>query len=921
MASNYPKGSEWRRWDLHIHTPESKLHNEFTNWDSYIEALKKADESVKVVGVTDYLTIDGYKILYEKIRKDEGAFSFDLVLPNIEFRITPFTKQGSAINIHILVDPQDNQHIVNIEQALGHLRFVLNDQTYSCKKDELINLGKAVKPEIVDDEVAYREGINQFKIDFATFRKWYNQEAWLKKNSLIAISNSNNDGASGLNHDDGYKATRQEIYRFCDIIFSGNPKDRTYFLGQGPDTEEKLKATVNGIKPCIHGSDAHKEEKLFKPDGERNCWIKADPTFEGLRQILYEPEERVRIQEKNPLYEFRKPYFSSLSMDGQVMIGGTPSFVGDVIPLNPGMVTLIGGRGTGKSVLLDCIYKMFHPSRSLNDERLEKIQPSQLNMVYTKLDLEEIRYEYGQEADLEYLHVRQGDIKKVADNPDKLSEQIKELLDIDVREEKPEYDYEIESIISRIEKSLAWFELEDSEGNLVNDKLRNEKIIKANQNLISTITTDENKENIEKYQNNVQGINNRTTSLNRLSELRTKISTYKLELKREIEDINTLLEDETKLPAVEFAEIESRIVQASKVIETEIKELTKSNEEIEKTFKEQGIDQDVGGLLKKLSQYQKEIDLAKEKLSEYEAKQKTVEDDIKERSKLVNRIDDDLKTQLQDIKKSFDEVSKGKESWSDDQKELVSTLLKGINIDGNIVFNVKSFYKGLMPLLNGQKFRSTNTESQEERVRSRFNVASYEAFIRLIKNEKIIDDGKGGLFTLNEFAVQKEYFVKSNYDIYEYLYLHRYRQTYLSVKPVIEYLGKSPEKLSVGQRGTFYVCMKLATDPFGSPFIFDQPEDDLDNKFIMLELVPLFRKIKKYRQVIIATHNANLVVNADAEQVIVANNDEEKLSYFSGAIENTENVEPWGVRENVCDILEGGQTAFEKRERKYGFER
>ncbi len=52
--------------------------------------------------------------------------------------------------------------------------------------------------------------------------------------------------------------------------------------------------------------------------------------------------------------------------------------------------------------------------------------------------------------------------------------------------------------------------------------------------------------------------------------------------------------------------------------------------------------------------------------------------------------------------------------------------------------------------------------------------------------------------------------------------------------------------LSVGQRGTFFLCMKLATDPFGSPFIFDQPEDDLDNEFIVQKLVPIFRKIKKY---------------------------------------------------------------------------
>jgi DNA repair ATPase RecN len=73
------------------------------------------------------------------------------------------------------------------------------------------------------------------------------------------------------------------------------------------------------------------------------------------------------------------------------------------------------------------------------------------------------------------------------------------------------------------------------------------------------------------------------------------------------------------------------------------------------------------------------------------------------------------------------------------------------------------------------------------------------------------------------------------------------------------------------------------------------------------------KKIKKYRQVIIVTHNANLVVNADAEQVIVAKNNDEILQYESGSIENI------SIREQICNILEGGKDAFNKREQKYGF--
>ena len=95
-------------------------------------------------------------------------------------------------------------------------------------------------------------------------------------------------------------------------------------------------------------------------------------------------------------------------------------------------------------------------------------------------------------------------------------------------------------------------------------------------------------------------------------------------------------------------------------------------------------------------------------------------------------------------------------------------------------------------------------------------------------------------------------------------------------------------------------------------FIVDQPEDNLDNQFIMNELVPLIRQIKKSRQVILSTHNANLVVNADAEQIIVARLDSDKKDYPSGSIENK------FINGSIKEILEGGEEAFRSRENKYG---
>jgi energy-coupling factor transporter ATP-binding protein EcfA2 len=101
------------------------------------------------------------------------------------------------------------------------------------------------------------------------------------------------------------------------------------------------------------------------------------------------------------------------------------------------------------------------------------------------------------------------------------------------------------------------------------------------------------------------------------------------------------------------------------------------------------------------------------------------------------------------------------------------------------------------------------------------------------------------------------------------------------------------------------------------PLVIDQPEENLDPKSIFEELVPQFRAARKRRQVVMVTHNANLVVNTDADQVIVAESVQgaegalPTISYRSGSLENPE------IRALVCQVLEGGERAFLERERRY----
>lgn len=174
--NKFERGAEWRRWDLHVHTPASYLGNSFTGvtWDDYVDALESAasHHKIAVIGITDYMTIDGYEILRTKQRDASNRRLEDvLLIPNIEFRCSPQTKEGQALNIHLLVNVNEDDHIERIKRSLRNLKVTYKNQTYGCIKEELIDFAKAQNPALKDD-AAYRFGIEQFKPSHTDIFAW-----------------------------------------------------------------------------------------------------------------------------------------------------------------------------------------------------------------------------------------------------------------------------------------------------------------------------------------------------------------------------------------------------------------------------------------------------------------------------------------------------------------------------------------------------------------------------------------------------------------------------------------------------------------------------------------------------------------------------------------------------------------------------
>ena len=913
-------GSHWHKWDLHVHAPSCALNNQFRGatleekWADYLECIEAVPD-ISVLGITDYFSIEGYQRLL--VEKHTGRLpNVDLLIPNVELRIIPVTGDSNPINLHVLFDP-DPAVVNNLgTYFFQNLEFAYAGNNYRCTQNDLIRLGRAYKGDQgLDERSAYKEGVNQFKVTHKQLRDVLRKNEHLSGKYLIGVSNRSSDGNSGIQHSN-LAATRQEIYRLSHFIFSANPSDREYFLGQGVDTQEKVESDYGSLKPCFHGSDAHKLEDICEPDGSRYTWIKADTTFEGLKQTIYEPEARVRIQTTNPQHDYPKHYFASLTIEGKPFDGESLEFATAEIPLNRDLVTIIGGRGTGKSMLLDTLYHMFN--RGDDDTRLRAFQSIPFSVELRKgATEEEETFSLSDEAEqFDYLHVRQGHVKGLVDRSDNLHKEVLRLLGPSDFKVDMLFEEELAGRNEDIAQLREFLCSRDEAKDFVNSVEYHERQIRQNQALLKTLTTDETKQQVDAFTENSKQLSFFDTFIQDLTRLRSELNKFVRDANENIEVINKQLSENESMyiPAVDFSKQLEQIGVLFGYASTKQGELREGNSKIETDAAQKGFKGDIANLLSKADAYQRAVQQSQEAIKKINTTKERLTALIQARRDSVTQIKMKMDSERDDIAVRFEAKQAGVDQLSADHKALLQSLLKDIDIRGAVVFNQERFVDGLWDFIDGRKFRSTTTKTKNQRIAETLGVKTPDDFFHLLAGESVIKLDTDGLsINIDEFIKMPDLLYEGKEkELFDYLFLRKQRTNYLRIVPTAKYQGKDLQRVSVGQRGTFYLCLKLATESFSTPFVFDQPEDDLDNEFIIDHLLPIFREIKKYRQVIIATHNANLVVNADSEQILIATNLDEVLKYEAGALENPI------IRSRICDILEGGEKAFLKREKRYG---
>ena len=733
------------------------------------------------------------------------------------------------------------------------------------------------------------------------------EKPFFKDKVIIALSNSSNDGNSGLQkHEGGLGAIRTEIYKMSDVIFSGNPKHIDYFLGRTTSREEVINSK-GSLKPCITGSDAHALDKVGVFTEGRKTWIKADPSFDGLKQILFEPEDRVRVCDSQPEYKYDYDVIDRIELNSANTWHQT-------IYLNQNLNSIIGGRSTGKSTLLASLAASFNCIENVDNKEY----------IHQLRDSVHVYWRDGQENGDKYIeYFPQNKISKVAEpqETDKL------LMDILLGKEdvKVEYDKHKSLLASKFSTIQANVALYFEKRRLYNEKkqyikgIGDEKGIKIEIAKLEKLRDEyqskltDKKDVLDAYIKEAEEI--RKKQLNK-SLLLKESNTLKLRQQDSfvVANMSLSISDLTSAHSSILTQtIKSVIENANLEIQNKITQILAENAQSVST-----IDSQIANIqIKSAYREGKQIFEANKSLTD-----------------IIKQLDE-LNKKLALITRETEAVQKIYEEFKEIGRNLLSLHISYLDAMNDIAFKMRLQYEDVL-LTSTIVLKPTLSQALSECISLR-SAAMNDLIDNVVKgfNKQTKADTEACLRDILNKAIRNEISFKAGYDTQSFI-SRILSENWFGLSLNVEYDGDNLKDMSPGKRS--FVVLKLLLDfsDKKSPILIDQPEDNLDNRAIYSDLVRYIRKKKKERQIILVTHNPNIVVGADSEEIIIANQNGKnapnenciKFQYLCGSLENSKErtndetmpiLDRCGIREHVCDILEGGENAFRNREQKYGF--
>ena len=982
-------GSIWRRWDPHIHAPGTTLNDQFGGadaWETYLSAVEASDPKIEVLGVTDYCLLDTYRAVLQ--HKASGRLAdVTTIFPNIELRQT--TRAANRfVNIHLLIDPTEDDHIEAAERFLGLLEFEAHGDVFKCTRDDLIRLGRKSLAGNASEKALVANGANQFKVEFNHLKDIYRKSDWAQKNVLIAVAGGKDDGTSGLRH--ASDATlRAEIEKFAHIIFASSVAQREFWTGKRQAISvQELEERYDGCKPCLHGSDAHRPDEVGQPDHNRYSWVKGAATFDALRQACIDPEHRAFIADAPPAGALPSQVISAITISDADW-AATPT-----VPLNPGLVAVIGARGSGKTALADIIAAACDavpPTVWSGDDNLQttsflaRAKPligsaratltwgsgENVDRALDGSDAGQLsaypRARYLSQQFVEDLCSSTGisdglvnEIKRVvyqAHDPNNTdgATNFTELQEQNTHRFRQSRDRN-EDAIADLSDHIAT-ELENEAKVAVLNKQVAQKTKQ-----IADQTADKSKlkligkpEYIARHNTLVTAEANQRRTINTLSEKRRAY----VDLQDEVESVRATTAPEmlrqTKEKHLKGNMSDTQwdhflLVYNGDVDAILRKVIADTDQKIQRLTGEAVVAQDPDTPLIASDQDISAVPLNRltaeiARLSKFITADEHVRKQLRTATMTITRET----AALEKLQKTLTSAEGAKARRKDLQNQRIDCYER---IFQAIIYEQTALQELYQPLLMRLEATSGTLSKLQFSVTRVVDVEKWGRFGEenlFDKRRKGATKGVGSLTALAAEQLAPAWKSGSAADVRaameafksehaaELLSHAPFEQTekaerrnwmnqfahwlfatdHITVRYEIGYDGVDIRKLSPGTRGIVLLLLYLALDDQDDrPLIIDQPEENLDPKSVNDELVPLFIEAKKRRQVIMVTHNSNLVVNTDADQIIIAEAGPHALGGLPPITYHGAGLDDREIRSEVCEILEGGELAFQYRARR-----
>lgn len=1011
----FSRGSEWRLWDLHVHTPASfqwsgatlrtmNAEQQIVAIDSVINGLNTALPSV--FAVMDYWTFDGYLAIRKRSQEAGAPLLEKKVFPGIELRLVSPTEY--RLNAHVIFsDEITEQELLDFKQRLivGLIDRGLSDECLiqlartKMGADKLQKHGFKKTEVDSDADIAYRAGATVAEITAESFMKAV--QSVPEGKAVIMMPWDTNDGLSEAKWVEHYTYVLSLMK--CSPIFETRRWElRCAFVGQEiPENAQFFQAFQaaldNTPRLAVSGSDGHSVADYGKYPSGKATWIKADPTFSGLLQAIREPKNRSYIGNKPPKLlhvESNTTHFVehlSIIKDAG-SLPGEQWFDQVDIPLNSDLVAIIGNKGSGKSALADVLALLGNTKNTTHFSFLNNNRFRSPRQNKSKHFVGTLRWVNKTPATL-----------RLSDNPKpENAERIKyipqaffeDLCNEYVRGDSDRFEQELRAVI------FSHTEPSKREGATTFDallKARESALLASLRELRSELAATNNSiEHIEGQLN---------------PEVKQSLQS-KLELKvREIDEHQKLkpaaidkpggqTTPEEEISAKELTEIEKKLAELAELqTKAQLAESTASSS----TAAIQRLRERIGSLKRQIAISGEEMardlksvglefqDIVKfetyeEKLQEFQdsavvAIQKnqqelaTLSNDITAlqtnqttiRSKLgapmrlyqenmanlelwdaknklligeetIPNTQKALEAQIREIDGLPIALAEQKEKRIETAKAIFGALLKQKNLreelygpvqklidDNPLIKNdyrlrfqnslvIKNFHKDFFDLVkqNGGKFRGEEEGREElKKIVEKYDINTESGAIGL--SQEILAELEAGLIASGSTGQGVSKAMRNNKHSRE-LYDLLFDFEFLEPRYTLLFQDAQIEQLSPGQRGALLLIFYLLVDKDRSPIVLDQPEENLDNETVVSLLVPVVTQAKEHRQIIMVTHNPNLAVVCDAEQIIHSRFDRKNQSsiiYTSGAIENSD------MNKKVVDVLEGTKPAFNNRGSKY----